>query len=198
MKKYVILLILLLIPINCHALDKREVQFSSCIDGDTATFIMKNREIKVRFLGINTPELAHGNKDEEPYAYEAKEYTCKKIKNADKIILEFDPKSNKKDKYNRYLAWVFVDDKLLQEELIKKGLADTKYLKNDYKYADVLKDANQRAIDGKKGIYSSEDTSKYTNEKTIDKIIYDFYKKLKASVNDFMKEISKEINKKSL
>ena len=198
MKKIIVLLILFLIPINCYAIDKKEVKFYSCVDGDTANFIMKNKKIKVRFLAVNTPELSHNGKEEEPYAYEAKEYTCKKLTNAKKIEIEFDKKSNKKDKYGRYLAWVYVDKKLLQNELVKKGYADLTYLNDDYKYADTLKKSKQIAIKNKKGIFSDEDNSKYTKEKTIDKIIYNFYKKLKASVNDFMDEILKEINKKSL
>ena len=198
MKRCLILLILFLIPINCYAEEKKEVQFSSCIDGDTASFIMKKKTIKVRFLSIDTPELAHNDKDEEPYAYEAKEYTCRKLKNANKIELEFEKNSSKKDKYGRYLAYVFVDGKLLQQELVKNGYADVKYNKNNYKYSDLLKETKQKAMIAKKGIYSDVDTSKYSSEKTIDKIIYDFYKKLKASILDFKKEILQEIDKKSL
>ena len=38
-----------LFPINVDANEKKEVKFSSCIDGDTARFIMDKKEIKVRF-----------------------------------------------------------------------------------------------------------------------------------------------------
>lgn len=41
---------------KCRCKEKKEVKFSSCIDGDTARFIMDKEEIKVRFLAIDTPE----------------------------------------------------------------------------------------------------------------------------------------------
>ena len=195
MKRYLLLLLLLIliIPINCQALDKNKVKFSSCVDGDTANFIMNKKIIKVRFLAIDTPEIKHQNQMEEPYGQKAKNFTCKKLKTANKIELEFDEKSKKKDKYERYLAWVFVDDKLLQNELVKNGLAEVTYLYDDYKYVDILKESEVQAKLNKKGIYS--DDAGYQN---MQMIIYNFYKKLKADVNSFLKEIIKEIDKKSI
>lgn len=193
MKKYIILLIILLLPINVNALEKKEVLFSSCIDGDTAVFKMNKRNIKVRFLAVDAPELKHFDTEEQPYAKEASNYTCKKLKNAKKIELEFDEKSKKKDKYNRYLAWVFIDDKLLQNELVKNGYVKVTYLYDDYKYIDVLKKSEKKAKQSKKGIYNDK-----LDDETIQKLIYNFYKKLKSESMKFIKEILKEIDKKSL
>ena len=193
MKKYIILLIILLLPINVNAIEKKEVLFSSCIDGDTAVFKMDKRNIKVRFLAVDAPELKHFDTEEQPYAKEASNYTCKKLKNAKKIELEFDEKSKKKDKYNRYLAWVFIDDKLLQNELVKNGYVKVTYLYDDYKYIDVLKKSEEKAKQSKKGIYNDK-----LDDETIQKLIYNFYKKLKVETTKFIKEILKEIDKKSL
>ena len=193
MKKYIILLIILLLQINVNALEKKEVLFSSCIDGDTAVFKMNKRNIKVRFLAVDAPELKHFDTEEQPYAKEASNYTCKKLKNAKKIELEFDEKSKKKDKYNRYLAWVFIDDKLLQNELVKNGYVKVTYLYDDYKYIDVLKKSEEKAKQSKKGIYNDK-----LDDETIQKLIYNFYKKLKSESMKFIKEILKEIDKKSL
>lgn len=166
MKKIFISVILLfLFPLNVFANEKIEVKFSSCVDGDTAKFIMNEKQIKVRFLAIDTPETSHPTKKEEPYGREAKEFTCEKIKNAKKIELEFDKNSDKKDKYDRYLAWVFVDDYLLQSELIKNGLAEVAYLYGDYKYTPILQDYEEKAKLNKIGKYSDIDNSYYTNNK---------------------------------
>lgn len=193
MKKYLILILILLIPFNCHALEKNKVELDSCIDGDTANFIMNKKVVKVRFIAIDTPEIKHQSQEEEPYGQKAKNFTCSKLNNAKKIELEFDEKSKKKDKYNRYLAWVFVDDKLLQNELVRNGLAEVTYLYDSYKYVDILKESETQAKLNKKGIYS--DDASYEN---IQIIIYNFYKKLKADVNSFFKDIIKEIDKKSI
>ena len=133
------------------------VKFSECIDGDTAKFIYKEEEIKARFLAIDTPETKHPTKGEEPYGKEASEYTCERLKNADKIKLEFDEDSDEKDKYDRFLVWVFVDNSLLQKELVRKGLASVAYLYGDYKYTNELEEAEQLAEDEKLGIWSITD-----------------------------------------
>ena len=111
MKKHILLfLFLLMIPVVTEAKDK--VKLSKCVDGDTARFILKGEEIKVRFLGINAPEIAGSNKKAEEFGDTAADYTCNKLKKAEKIELEYDKASDKVDKYDRYLAYVFVDDKL--------------------------------------------------------------------------------------
>lgn len=130
-----------------------EVKFSNCVDGDTAKFIYNNEEKTARFLAIDTPETVHPTKKDEEWGKEASAFTCKRIKEAKKIILEFDEESDRKDKYGRYLIWVWVDGKLLQEELIENGLAEIAYLYGDYKYVDNLKEVEKTAKNNKVGIW---------------------------------------------
>ncbi len=135
--------------------ERIEVKFNRKIDGDTAEFEINNEIIKVRFLGINTPETVDKNRGEEPYGKEASAYTEEKLKNATKIELEYDSNASEKDKYGRTLAWVFVDDSLLQKELVSNGLAETYMLQNNYRYAGVLQLAEEEAKNNKLGIWSS-------------------------------------------
>lgn len=134
--------------------ERIEVKFNRKIDGDTAEFELNNEIIKVRFLGINTPETVDKNRGEEPYGKEASAYTEEKLKNATKIELEYDSNASEKDKYGRTLAWVFVDDSLLQKELVSNGLAETYMLQNNYRYAGVLQLAEEEAKNNKLGIWS--------------------------------------------
>ena len=136
-------------------IERIEVKFNRKIDGDTAEFDLNNEIIKVRFLGINTPETVDKNRGEEPYGKEASAYTEEKLKNATKIELEYDSNASEKDKYGRILAWVFVDDSLLQKELVSNGLAETYMLENNYRYAGVLQLAEEEAKNNKLGIWSS-------------------------------------------
>ena len=133
------------------------VKFSDCVDGDTAKFVYKDEVMTARFLAIDTPETKHSSKGEEPYGEEAAEYTCNALKKANKITLEFDDNADK-DKYGRYLVWVFIDDKLLQKKLVSKGYASVTYLYDDYKYTDELKKAEQTAEDKNLGIWSINQT----------------------------------------
>jgi micrococcal nuclease len=152
--KKIFVLILFFVSISSIGAKEIEVKFSNCVDGDTAKFIYKGEEITARFLAIDTPETVHPTKGEEKYGKEASEYTCRKLKEANKITLEFDNDSDEKDKYNRYLVWVFVDGNLLQEKLISKGLASVAYLYGDYKYTNKLEMAEQLAEENKLGIWN--------------------------------------------
>lgn len=133
---------------------KFKVKLDKCVDGDTAKFIINDEVKTVRFLSVDTPEIKHGSNDAEAYGEEAKEYTCNALKSAKSIKLQYDPKSDKTDKYDRVLAWVFVDDELLQEKLIREGLAEVKYVNGDYLYVSDLKLLQMSAQDSKKGIWS--------------------------------------------
>lgn len=159
MKKIYGILISLFIFLPFSVKAKEVVKFFSCVDGDTAKVIYNNEEIKIRFLAIDTPEVKHPKKGSEPFGKEASNYTCNRLKEAIKITIEFDSNSEKQDKYNRYLVWIYVDDSLLQKELISEGLARVAYLYGDYKYTSILESEESKAKSNKIGIWKNEDTS---------------------------------------
>lgn len=143
--------------------NKIEVKLVSPVDGDTAKFTMDGETATVRFLGINTKETVHPEIGEEAWGKEASDFTKEKIKNATKIELEFDSYAEEKDKYNRYLAWIWVDDELLQNLLVKNGLAETYMLQNNYEYAGMLQESEEIAKNNKLGIWSEETNNSINN-----------------------------------
>lgn len=158
------------------ASSKEKVTFSKCVDGDTIKVEINGKVNTVRLLAVDTPESVHPTKGVEYYGKEASDYTCNLITNAKKIELEYDKNSDKKDKYDRVLAWVWIDDTLLQDELIKNGYAEVAYLYGDYKYTNTLKDHQAVAEASRIGIWnedarkefdassSSKDTESTTDE----------------------------------
>jgi len=144
--------------LSAHGLEKINVTFHECVDGDTAKFKMNEEIIKVRFLAINTPESVHPTVGVEAYGKNASNFTCNKLESANKIELEFDPNSDKKDKYDRYLAWIWVDNVLIQDLIISEGLGEVAYLYGDYKYTELLKDHQSVAESKKIGIWSDNET----------------------------------------
>ena len=157
MRKHLIALgiIFLLNPLNVKA-KEITVTLAKCVDGDTAQFNINNEKKRTRFLAINTPESVHPTKGNEIYGKDASTYTCEKLTNAKKIVLEFDEKADQTDKYGRVLAWVFVDGELLQKDLIKNGYAEVAYLYGKYKYVSLLQEEEQKEKNEKKGIWSDE------------------------------------------
>ena len=102
------------------------------LDGDTAVFAVDGKEVTCRFLAIDCPEFGDDG-------YEAAcSFTKKQLSNARRIVLEMDPHSEDYDRYDRFLAWVWVDDELLQAKLVRYGHASISYLFGDYLYTDQL------------------------------------------------------------
>lgn len=181
MKKIIILFICLFLNMSVNA-EEIDVKFSKCVDGDTAKFLYKNEEITARFLAIDTPESVHPTIGEEPFGKDASEYTCKALQSAETIVLEFDKNSDKKDKYDRYLVWVFIDGELLQKKLIKKGYAEVAYLYDDYKYTAELEKEQKKAKEKKIGIWSQNEinvgsavTDKENTDQTMTTIYHQEY-----------------------
>jgi micrococcal nuclease len=153
MKKLILIIIILLIPLNIHA---KEAALVKCIDGDTAAFMIDNKQETVRFLAIDTPESTN---KKELWGDEASSYTCNSLKNASSIRIELDPNSDIYDRYNRLLGWVFVDDILLQKMIVENGYGKVAYLYGDYKYTDILISSEQSAKASKLRIWSKTDNS---------------------------------------
>jgi micrococcal nuclease len=112
---------------------KYQAYYQYNFDGDTAVFYVGELDKQtVRFLAVDSPEI-----DQEGYE-EAKRYTDTILRNAFRITIELDPYSPQYDKYDRLLAWIWVDDELLQAKLISSGNAKISYLFNKYLYTDYL------------------------------------------------------------
>ena len=159
-KKIFFILSIFFIGIN-SIFAKETVKFSDCVDGDTIKVLVSGEEKTIRMLAIDTPESVHPTKGVEYYGKEASNYTCETVKNAKKLQIEYDDNSDKTDKYDRLLVWVFVDGKLLQKELVSNGYAKVAYLYDDYKYTKELENAQELASAKEIGIWNEEASSEY-------------------------------------
>lgn len=168
MKKISIFIVLFIMFTPVYA--KEKVEFSSCTDGDTFKIIYNNEVKIVRLLAVDTPESVHPKKEVEYYGKEASDYTCNVLKKANKIELEFDENSDKLDKYDRLLAWVFIDDKLLQESLIEGGYAKVAYLYGNYKYTTKLQELQEIASNKNIGVWDEEAKENFNPNQNEDKI----------------------------
>lgn len=125
-----------------------------CVDGDTFWI----GESKYRMLAIDTPEYTS---TKEAYGKEASDYVCNALQAADSIELKQDA-GNEIDKYDRILVWVFLDDELLQKDILAAGLGEIKYVdKNtvNENYLKLLEAAQQAAQDEQSGIWSDSEGS---------------------------------------
>lgn len=205
MKKVVMIFLFFCLFITNVYAERVSVKFEACVDGDTIKVILDDKKTTVRFLAIDTPETVHPTKGEQPFGKEASNYTCNKVKNAKKLEIEYDEGSTKTDKYNRALGWVFIDDTLLQKDLVSLGYAKVAYLYGDYKYTEDLKKEESIAKSKKLGVWSLEEetttkktektTQKVTESETEDSIINDLLKDIRKIFKNLFKNIFNKIKK---
>jgi len=124
----------------------QEVKF--VYDGDT---ILLGSGEKVRYLGIDTPEVDHEGGESEFMAHAAWKFNKKTLKGA-QVRLEQD--REKRDRYGRLLACVFLKNgKMVNELLVREGLAYVMFKDGESKYKDLLLDSQRKAIKKRKGIW---------------------------------------------
>ena len=90
-------------------------------DGDTITIRYQGAEQRVRFRGIDTPELWKPRcRQEAQLAARARAFVRSRLRAARTIrLVEVDARS---DPYGRWLAWVYVDGQSLAALTIQAGL----------------------------------------------------------------------------
>ena len=137
-----------------NATIKYNATISEIIDGDTVE--LENGE-RVRLLGINTPEKG------EICDLEAKDFLEQQVLGKE-ITLEVG-KSNR-DKYNRQLRYLWDNNKLINAELVKEGLAHVYSVGEEDKYAQILGQSQAHAITENKCIWKYS-TEKYVQEKCV-------------------------------
>jgi len=116
--------------------------------------------IKIRYIGIDAPELAKGKKKDECYAQKAKEISQHLVLGKE-VKLEFD--KNEVDRFGRYLAYVYTKDanaKNAKEEvfvnqyLLEKGAGIFFLDAVNLKYQDELIEAAEKGYKEKQGLWN--------------------------------------------
>lgn len=127
----------------------------SIADGDTLTVDMEGKKEKIRFIGVDTPEIYHGG-DTPPsqcYGEKAKAFTEAAVDNK-RVKLVADEEGTNRDKYGRLLRYVYnYQNMSLDETLVSEGygfaIDGFAYSKKEH-YLNLMKDAEM----GKKGLWA--------------------------------------------
>ena len=90
------------------------------VDGDTIHVRLGDRVEKVRYIGVNTPELHHPTRGEEPGGREARDVNRGLVEGR-RVRLELDVQA--RDRYGRLLAYVWIGDVMINAELVRLGFA---------------------------------------------------------------------------
>ena len=123
------------------------------VDGDTVRVLINGQDTPVRLIGIDTPETVAPNRPVECAGPEASVY-AEQLMSGDRVYLELDPTQGTYDRYNRVLAYVWLeDDVMVNLAMLQTGLAE-EYTYNDvYKYQQLFQQAAKLAQDNQLGLW---------------------------------------------
>lgn len=98
------------------------------VDGDTIYASVNGARLKIRLLGIDTPESVSETKENTPEGEAASEYVRTLLHSGDELFLEYDEQTF--DKYGRTLAYVWLKadaDHTSYEDFCKYNLSAVIY-----------------------------------------------------------------------
>lgn len=130
------------------------VHVDRVVDGDTfVAHDQQHHKLKVRLIGVDTPETVKPHTAVQPYGKKASNYSKSHLTNKN-VYLEYD--QEKHDQYGRTLAYVWMDKKnMYNQELIEKGLAREKYYAPNNKYRSLLEKEERHAQQKNINIWAS-------------------------------------------
>lgn len=119
------------------------------IDGDTIELADGTR---VRYIGMDTPEMNTGRGTPDCLALAAKNRNAGLVEGKT-VVLEYD--AEKRDRYGRDLAYVWLDGSMVNEQLLNEGFASIFTVAPNVKYADRLLAAERRARNDELGLWAA-------------------------------------------
>lgn len=135
------------------------------IDGDTIDIDLGGKTERLRLIGIDSPETKDPRKPVQCFGKEASEQ-AHKILDGKLVRLEADPSQNNRDKYDRLLRYVFLEDGTsYNKQIIFDGYAhEYTYEGVAYKYQTEYKQAQKDAETAQRGLWSPSTCSGNTEQ----------------------------------
>lgn len=130
------------------------------IDGDTFDVKINKQVVRVRLLGVDTPETVDPRKAVQCFGKEASD-KMKELLIGYSVTLETDPTQSMTDKYGRLLAYVYRDDGLfINKYLLENGYAHEYTYNIPYQKMDEFKALERQARDNRVGLWGDLCSSK--------------------------------------
>ena len=120
------------------------------VDGDTIHVRVGDRVEKIRYIGVNTPEIHHPTRGEEPGGCEAAEVN-RRLVERQTVRLELDVRE--RDRYRRLLAYVWVADVMINAELVRLGYAQAMTVPPNVRHQQVFLKGEREAREAGRGLW---------------------------------------------
>jgi micrococcal nuclease len=120
------------------------------VDGDTIHVRLGDRVEKVRYIGVNTPEVHHPRQGEQPGGRQAWDVNRRLVAGR-QVRLELDLQA--RDRYGRLLAYVWVGDTMVNAELVGRGYAQVMTVPPNVRYQQLFLRLQRDAREAGRGLW---------------------------------------------
>jgi micrococcal nuclease len=120
-------------------------------DGDTIEVALESGVEDVRYIGLDTPEV-DPNVGVECFGKQASELNAELVE-GERVRLVFD--AERRDRYGRLLAYVYVGDVFVNAELVRRGYARTLTIPPNDSFAERFARLAQEAANAGRGLWSA-------------------------------------------
>ena len=122
----------------------------STVDGDTVHVRYRGRSLDVRLIGVDRPETVDPSQPVQCFGEAASRFTARRLTGRT-IHLEFDVE--RRDRYGRTLAYVWLGDHLFNRRLVAGGYATVSTYPPDVRYVALFEAAQRAARAGHRGLW---------------------------------------------
>jgi micrococcal nuclease len=128
-------------------------------DGDTIKTSFRGDIITVRLIGVDAPELVGPNySSAQCFANRATQFATR-VLDGQRVRLELD--ADKVDRYGRTLAYVWVGDRLFNEQLVRGGFAIVATFPPNVSYLERFRSAQRDARAHDRGLWAQCDAGSF-------------------------------------
>ncbi|MQA74139.1 MAG: thermonuclease [Solirubrobacterales bacterium] len=122
------------------------------VDGDTIEVLLDGAEEDVRYIGVDTPESVKPGTPVECYGMAASHFN-ERLVGGRTVRLVFD--AERRDSYGRLLAYVYLGDRFVNAELVRRGYATTLTIAPNDSHATLFDRLAQEAGRAGRGLWGA-------------------------------------------
>jgi micrococcal nuclease len=122
------------------------------VDGDTVEVQIGGREEDVRYIGVDTPETVKPGAPVDCFGPQASDFNHRLVEQK-RVRLVFG--EERRDVYGRLLAYVYLEGRFVNAELVRRGLARTLTIPPNDRYAGRFKRLQTAAARAGRGLWGA-------------------------------------------
>jgi len=126
------------------------------VDGDTVDVRLDGQVVRLRLIGIDTPEIVDPRKSVQCFGREASA-KAHELLDGQTVTLEADSTQDDVDRYGRLLRYIWLPDgRLFNQEMVGQGYAFEYTYRVPYKYQAEFNQAEHEAREAQRGLWSPQ------------------------------------------